>query len=481
MRIAHINAVSTLGTGRVALALCRLAVSHGHKALICHASRDFAPSDVPSYRIGGMVGLWMHVALARLTDRAGFFSRHATRRLVKQLEAYRPDIVHLHDLHGYYLHLPTLFDYLKRSGVLVVWTLHDCWPFTGHCAHPTMARNAPPSDASPRRRAAPASGCDRWLTGCGKCAQKRQYPASLFWDNSARNYADKRRMFTSLENLVLTAPSQWLGEQARRSFLSRYPLYILPNGLDLSAFRPCADEDYLRHVVQYYRLERMAGRPMVLSVAPVWDERQGLEDLISLSEALGKAYCVVVVGLDEYQREALPPDTVLGVRRLVSQRDLRALYTMASVFVSASHEEGMGTTLLEALACGTQVLCYAASALPEILTPKVGRAVPVGDITALAQAVRDLCQAPLNAADCRARASQFDEQSRFLAYLRLYENMYHSRGRREAPQPPKPAPRPAISRRLRPAYRMRLKRFSPGQAPAPPRRSPPKRSRGPDV
>lgn len=423
MRIAQINVVAGLSTGRIASALCRTAMRHGHRALLCH-SRDHAPGDIPSYVIGSKAEMYCDMLLTRLTDRAGFYSRYATRRLIRQLELYQPDLVHLHNLHGYYLHLPTLFDYLKKKDLPVVWTLHDCWAFTGHCAYYTLAQNAPPLQARRRRAQQDTLGCDRWQGGCGQCVRRRAYPASWLMDQSARNWREKRALFLGLKHMVLVTPSQWLRDELRQSFLSSYPAYVLPNGIDLSVFQPCADEQFMRDVVRFYGLERAGGRKLIVSAAAVWDERKGLDDLIGLSEALGPDYCVAAVGLDEYQIASLPKGTVLGVRRTGNLADLCALYTAADLYVSVSHEETMGMTLVEALACGTQVLCYDATAMPEIVTDEVGEAVALGDIPALAEAARRLCAAPRDAQACRARAADFEAERCFGAYLRLYENMY---------------------------------------------------------
>lgn len=433
MRIAHINVVASLSTGRIAVQLCRLAMQAGHKTLLCH-SRDHAPGDVPSIRIGNMADTYLHIAFSRLTDRAGFFSRHATRKLIRQLRLFKPDLVHLHNLHGYYLHLPTLFQYLKETDMPVVWTLHDCWAYTGHCAYYTTAKNAPPLAGAKRRRAQQETvGCDRWMGGCGQCVLQRSYPASLLRDQSARNWQEKRKLFQGLPHMVLTTPSQWLRDEVKASFLKDYPVYVLPNGIDLESFQPCANESYMRDVVRFYGLERTGGRKLVLSVAAVWDERKGLDDLITLAEKLGPDYCVAAVGLDEYQMEALPKNTVLGVKRTGNLNDLCALYTAADVYVSASREETMGMTLLESLACGTQVICYDATAMPEIVTDEVGEVCPVGDVDALADAVLRLCASPKSARACIARAGEYDVNQRFAAYIRLYENMHrHSPAYQEA-------------------------------------------------
>lgn len=424
MRIAQINVVAGLSTGRIAIQLCRLSEQDGHKALLFH-SRDHAPVDIQSWRIGTTKDTYIHLGLSRLTDRAGFFSKKATEELVKKLKLYKPDLIHLHNLHGYYLHLPTLFAYLKEVDLPVVWTLHDCWAFTGHCAYYTTAKNAPPFKPGKRRRAKTETiGCDRWMNGCGKCVQRHSYPCSWFRDQSARNWREKRALFTGLSHMVLVTPSQWLRDEVKSSFLKGYPVYVLPNGLDLATFRPCPSEEYMYDIVRSYGLERTDGRRLVLSVAAVWDERKGLEDLILLAQKLGPEYCVAAVGLDKYQMDALPKNTVLGIRRTGNTNDLCALYTAADLCVSTSREETMGMTLLESLACGTQVLCYDATALPEIVTPEVGEVVPLYDVDALADAVRALCDHPKSAEACKARAAEYESTRRFEGYIRLYESMY---------------------------------------------------------
>ncbi len=424
MRIAQINIVPTLSTGRIALALCRLIEQEGHRAVICY-SRDHAPSEVASIRIGSKLNSACHATLARLTDRCGFFSKGATVRFLQELDRFQPDLIHLHNLHGYYLHLPTLFAYLKKKDIPIVWTLHDCWAYTGHCAYYTLAKDAPSLQPAKRRRAEQhTTGCDRWQGGCGQCVLKRSYPMSLFLDQSARNWAEKRALFLGLKHMVLTTPSQWLHDEVKRSFLKDYPVYVLPNGLDINTFKPCKSEEFMDQVVKSYGLDRSGGRKIILSVAAVWDERKGLEDLILLADQLGDGYCVAAVGVDEEQQQALQKTKVLGIRRTGNVNDLCALYTAADLYVSASREETMGMTLLEALACGTQVLCYDATAMPEIVTPEVGRVAPVGDVEAMAAAARALCNEPLSSAACRARALEYEADKRFAGYLRLYEKMY---------------------------------------------------------
>ena len=231
-------------------------------------------------------------------------------------------------------------------------------------------------------------------------------------------------MFSNLPYMVITTPSDWMHDEIKQSFLGKYPVFAMPNGIDLTVFQPCDNAEYLQDIAKYYKLDTTGGKKIVLSVAAVWDERKGLDDLVALSQALGDDCCVVAVGLDEYQIASLPKNTVLGLPRTENIKDLCALYTVCDVYVSVSHEETMGMTLVEALACGTQVICYNATAMPEIVTDSTGLTVETGNIEQLAAAVRQLCQNPKSAGDCRTRAADFDANKRFPAYIQLYENMY---------------------------------------------------------
>ena len=403
MRVAHINVTSGLSTGRIATDICEVLQELGHKSLLCY-SRGYPPQTVPGFHVGNPVDVWLHALGARFLDRAGFLSRGATRRLVRQLALYRPDVVHLHNLHGYYLDIRILFDYLAGAGVPVVWTLHDCWAFTGHCAYYTMAR------------------CDRWRKCCGHCPQLRAYPASLWLDRSERNWKEKRRAYERVPNLTLVTPSVWLGSEARQSFLGKREIRVIPNGIDLTQFRPCDEPMLIRDVFKRYQLHELNGKKMLLSVASTWENRKGLDDLIALSELLREDMMIVVLGLSEHACGSLPV-TMLGIPRTQNVRELRALYSAADVCLSLSHEETQGMTLLEALACGTQVLCYNATALPETVTPEVGLIAPEGDLQAVARACARLCDHPRDPEACRARAQAYEKRSQYARYVGLYEEL----------------------------------------------------------
>ena len=454
MRIAHINVTANLSTGRIAADLCRIAQREGHQVLLCYG-RGPAPSGIPALRVGDTPdvlegvsfrrsagpkrifrrltrrihnlsakgGVLMHAGLSRITDRSGFYSRRATRRFIDQLTKFQPELIHLHNIHGYYLHVPTLFEYLKESGIPVVWTLHDSWAYTGHCAYYHF-----PIEPYLRPEDAPAphwpEACLLWQKRCNHCPLKKTYPVSLLMDQSARNYAEKKDLFTSLprEQMTLATPSRWLHDQVTKSFLSRYPVRTLPNGIDLKTYAPCNSERTMQDIALFYGLDQLEGRRLVLSVAAVWDDRKGLCDLVELARMLGEDYCVVPVGLSEQQINALPY-YMLGLPRTRNVRDLCVLYTAADVYISMSQGETMGMTLLEAMACGTQVICYNSTAMPELIIPQCGEVVPTGDICAAADAVRRLCEEPKDPLFCIGRAAQYGMNLRYEGYLKLYEEM----------------------------------------------------------
>lgn len=390
----QLNSVCGYGsTGRIAADL-RSAVREDGGECVAAYGRKKTEAGGGDIQIGSSAGVILHGLLSRLTDRQGFYSTGATKRFLKQVDDFQPDLVHLHNIHGYYLNIELLFRYLREKKLPVVWTLHDCWPMTGHC---TYFFNA---------------GCERWRTGCHDCPQKKEYPSSLLADRSDLNYRKKKELFTSLENLTLVTPSEWLAGIVGESFLSRYPVRVIPNGIDLTVFRPTEGDFRERFGLQ--------NKQIVLGAASVWEKRKGLQDFIALSKLLGSDWQVVLVGVSEGQKAALPPG-VLGICRTDSARELACLYSAADVYVNASTEETMGMTTAEALACGTPAVVYNATAVPETVDPSCGMVVPCGDVAALAEAVQ---RVPRDAQSCRKRAElYYDQQKQSVKYISLYHEI----------------------------------------------------------
>ena len=393
MKVFSLNTVCGTGsTGRIAADIARLLARRGHSCKIGYG-RGTAPGDIDGYRVGTDLDMRLHGVYTRLTDRHGFASAAATRRLIQVIEEYAPDLIHLHNIHGYYLHIPTLFDWLAAAGCPVVWTLHDCWAFTGHCSHYDLVN------------------CNRWQTGCHDCPQKKEYPASLFRDASSRNYRDKQRYFNQVKEMTLVTPSDWLADEAGKSFLKSYPVRVIRNGIDLEAFCPretggVADRLSLR------------GKRIILGVANVWNRRKGLEDFAALARLLDETWKIVLVGLTEGQVKNLP-EGIMGLTRTESLAELAELYSLAEVFVNPTQEDNFPTTNLEALACGTPVITYPSGGSPEGIDETCG-AVTCSKNPAAILEILNRDRTGWTKENCQTRARQFDRWPNYARYLELY-------------------------------------------------------------
>lgn len=340
MKILMINVVCGIrSTGRICTDLATALEAEGHEVKIAYG-RENVPKQYQKYaiRIGTNLGTKLHGVEARLNDAAGFGSRLATRAFIRWVKEYDPDIIYLHNLHGYYINIEILFDYLKTCGKQIIWTLHDCWAFTGHCTHFTVA------------------GCNQWKTKCQKCCQKGEYPKSILLDRCADNFQRKKAAFTGVSGMKLITPSHWLADLVKQSYLKEYPVEVVYNSVDENVFRPTSSDFRQRYGLVEKRI--------VLGVANVWDERKGLDDFYSLSEILDDRYKIVLVG--QIQNKKKIPKNILVLPRTNSTRELAEIYTAADVFVNPSKEETFGLTSYEASLCGTSVIVYRGTACEEI-------------------------------------------------------------------------------------------------------------------
>ncbi len=333
MKILMINSVCGRGsTGRICTDIAEMLEKEGHECKIAYG-RASVPQKYQKYavRIGNELGVNIHAALSRIFDDCGFHSHFATKKFVRWVKEYNPDIIHLHNLHGYYLNLEILFDYLRTCGKKIIWTLHDCWAFTGHCCYFSFV------------------GCDKWKRQCGHCVQKKAYPKSMLVDNSRRNFEKKKQLFTGIPNLTIVTPSKWLAGLVKESFLKDYPIKVIHNGIDLNVFKPTSSNFRER-----YNLEN---KKIILGVASVWDDRKGFKDFLKLSELIDDNTRIVLVGVNDKQIKLLPPK-IIGIRRTNSTKELAEIYTAADVFFNPTYEDNYPTVNLEAQACGTPVITY---------------------------------------------------------------------------------------------------------------------------
>lgn len=405
MRIVQINGGAKGSTGKIMMGIAEVARQQGHEVMcaspITTTNRD-AGKDCGYYRIGTFNSRRINVALARITGFNGCFAWIETYKLLKKINEFKPDIIHLHNLHDSYINLPMLFSYIKEHKVPVVWTLHDCWSFTGQCPHFTMVK------------------CSKWKTGCNSCPQYKEYPSSLY-DNTKKMWKLKKKWFTGIENMAIVTPSQWLANLVKESYLKEYPVKVINNGIDLLVFKP-TPYDGLNNILNCTKTDN---RYVILGVAFDWGRRKGLDVFIKLSQSLPTdLYRIVLIGTNDYIDSQLPKD-IVSIHRTQDQHQLAEIYTMSDVFVIPTREENYPTVNLEALSCGTPVITFNTGGSSEMLDEETGIIVDVDDVEAIKRAIEDVCEKK----KCSNRdyivkySKKFDMRNKFTEYIKLYSDI----------------------------------------------------------
>ena len=369
MRVLLINSVLGYGsTGKIVLDIAKEYEKRGDEVRIAYGRKVSGSEDEKKYgvRIGTGADILYHSFATRLADRHGLASKRATAAFLKWADEFNPDLLWLHNIHGYYINYELLFEWIKsRPEMQVKWTLHDCWTFTGHCAHFTYVK------------------CDKWKTGCEKCPQSDGYPKSSR-DNSSDNYRRKKASFTGVKNLTIIAPSNWLRELLGKSFLSEYPVEVVYNTINKEVFKPTESSfkaDY-----------GLPDKKVILGVASVWSDRKGLNDFIKLSTLIDSdAYRIVLVGLNKKQIESInkAAPNIVALPRTSSAHELAKIYSAADVFVNPTYEDTFPTVNMEAEACGTPVITYDTGGCRETIKGETSSVV-AQDINAVYEIIREL-------------------------------------------------------------------------------------------
>lgn len=395
MRVLQINSVCGIGsTGRIAADIDKVLRAQGHESYIAYG-RNAPQNCENTIRIGTEFDNYLHVAKTRVLDRHGFGSRKPTLRFIKVIKKLNPDIIHLHNIHGYYLNIEVLFNFLKEYQGKVIWTLHDCWPFTGHCSYFDYVR------------------CDNWKTGCHTCPQKTGYPSSLFLDQSEKNFLEKKRLFTGVKDLTIITPSEWLAKKVKQSFLSEYPIKVIHNGIDLEVFKP--QNSKFRDKYQ------LGDKFIILGVASVWGTRKGYRYFLELSKMLEADEVIVMVGLTTKQMKELPTN-IIGIEKTNSVKELAEIYSASDIFINPTLEDNFPTTNLEALASGTPVVTFNTGGSVESIDSSCGIVVEKGNIDKLYQALKDLKVSKISQEDCIERSKLYDKGIKFNEYIKIYQH-----------------------------------------------------------
>ncbi len=397
MKILQINSVCGRGsTGRLVAQTAQLVRENGGESFVAYG---YGNSPEPnSYCINSNLGKKLSIMQTRFLGKHGFYNKKATKKLVRWIQSVNPDIIHLHNLHGHYINVKILFDYLKKANKPVVWSLYDCWSFTGHCAHFDFC------------------GCDKWKTACSNCEQKKKYPQSMIFDRSRAGYTAKKSAFTGVDNMTIVVPSKWLGSKLKESFLCDYKTELIPSGIDLSAFTPTQSD--LR---EKYNL---TDKKIVLAVASQWVINKGIEYANRLAEILPSDYQLVLIGskVEEYPNYS---EKILHINKTENITELAKWYTTADVLIITTLQETQGLTSVEALSCGTPVVTFNSGGTPEALDDTCGIVVEKCDVEAMKQAIEHIVTNPMNFTQsaCIERSKQYDKNEKLKLYIDLYNGI----------------------------------------------------------
>ncbi len=406
MRILQINtSINRSSVGRLIELLGHGIIRHGDEVAIAHGHRYEGPTELPHIPIGHIADEYIHALQARLCDSDGLGSVRATKNLLRKIDAFSPDIIHLHNLHGYYLNYKLLTDYIARHKISTVVTLHDLWLLTGHCSHPV-------------------DGCEKWKSGCHTCPGKSVYPASLT-DASARNHAAKIHAITQIPDIHLITVSHWVADMARQSLLlKRRPMEIsvIHNGIDTEIFRPLTSDIRIRYGI--------GDRHLILGCALPFSTRKGFDDFLKLRTLLPEQYAIALVGVNHRQARQLTRNGIIAIRPVESGMELAQWYSEADVFANPTYYDALPCTNIEAQACGTPVVTYHTGGCPETICPSTGLTVDRGDVPAMAKTIERMCEAGKASytESCRRRAVEMFDYTTFTAkYLNLYSAIWNNK------------------------------------------------------
>lgn len=358
-RALLINAVCGIrSTGRICTDLAAGLEQDGYEVKIAY-SRETVPSEYARYavKIGNQRDVYWHALMTKAFDDRGRWSRRATAKFLQWADEYDPDLLWLHNIHDYVIHLPMLFHWIKsRPAMQVKWTMHDCWAFTGTCMHFVTY------------------GCDQWKTECKECPKTRSRGRLPLVHKENLSFLQKKELFTGISKLTVITPSRWMADLVKESFMKEYPVEVVPNTVDTSVFHPLSSD-----FRQRYHLEK---KYIILGVASAWSQDKGLFDFYRLADELDDRFQIVLIGLTKKQRKSTP-SKILSFERTNSKQELVEIYSAADVFFNPTYADTFPTVNLEAEACGTPVVSYRTGGAPETVSRPDSAVIAQGDRDAL--------------------------------------------------------------------------------------------------
>lgn len=402
IKVLQINTTVNSGsTGRIAEEIGKMLLNQGHISYIVFG-REERHSESIKIKIGNRLGQALHLIKTRILDNHGLNSSIATKRLIYKIGTINPDIINLHNLHGYYINYKLLIEYLKVIEIPIVWTLHDCWTFTGHCSHFERIN------------------CFKWQSECRKCPLKTSYPASYIIDRSKKNFHLKQNLFRNLRNVNIVTPSKWLSKHIKNSYLNHYPVTVINNGINLSLFKPLSTKR--NFLFEKYNLP---GKKTILGVANTWKGKRAFDDFLMLGKKLNSDYQIVLIGLRKKIIRNLPHN-IIGIERTENIDELVDFYNIADAFINLTYADTIPTTNIESLACGTPVITYKTGGSPETIDDNTGIVVEKGNIEGILTSLNIMISKGKEhyISKCRERAKKFyNENDRFQEYIDLYKQL----------------------------------------------------------
>lgn len=389
MKIVQINTFPYKAAGNIMMNIHKTMLKKGIDSYVAWG-RGRKAVDNHEYYMQDTFGVKMHGLYTRITDKHGYASKNATKRLLKWIENIKPDLIHLHCIHGYYINIKLLFEYIKKNNIKVIWTQHDCWSITGHCAY------------------FDAIGCEKWRIGCYKCEQLSTYPASRVLDNSEWNWKNKKELFSGVD-LTIVTPCIWLSNIIKKSFLGKNPIKVIYNGIDTDVFKNNKSDFKKKYGIE--------GKKLILGVAGEWTERKGLKDFVKLNADLdSKKYVIVVVGVTEKQKKELP-EGIIAINRTENVKELAEIYSSADIYFNPTYEDNFPTTNLEALACGTLVITYDTGGCSECVEDtKNGFVIKKGDLNAALKIIKN----DMLLQSIKSETFHFSKKDMIRSYINLY-------------------------------------------------------------
>lgn len=385
--------------GKISEQIGQLAQKQGWIVYQAHGLRHSNPSSLNTIPMVTSIDEKVHALFSFLFDKQGLGPKNKTEKLIDWIEVNKPDIIHLHNIHGYFLNYEVLFKYLQKTEIPIVWTLHDFWPITGHCTYFDHI------------------GCERWKTCCRKCPQKGAYPKTILFSRANKNFLLKKSCFTSIKRMEIISVSKWEESLLQESFLAKYPIRTIYNGVDTNIFK-------YRKSLKRESLG-LIGKKVLLGVASPWSERKGFSDYLKLRSKLDNNYSIIMIGLSKEDIRKLP-EGIIGIEKIADQIELAEYYSMADIVLNLSSQETFGMTTIEAMACGIPIIVYNKTASPELITKETGKIVCFGDIEGLVTAIEEIINKGVRIyrKSCRQRVLDiFDKDKCFEKYIQLYNSL----------------------------------------------------------